>query len=75
MKNILKIIGILLFVIGLVDLIGSYTGFDLWTGFLGIELPELVWRYSAYGELGLGYLLFSFGSKSEENAEPEAATE
>ena len=61
MKSALKIIGVLLFVMGLVDVIGSYMDFDLWGGVFGIELPEVVWRYSAYLELLAGYLLFKAG--------------
>ena len=66
----MKILGIILIAFGLVDLIGSYLEFDLWGGFLGIQLPEVVWSYSSYIEIVIGYLLFNFGSK-----EPEEATE
>lgn len=65
----MKIAGILIIVIGLIDLIGSYAGFDLWTGFLGLELPELLWKYSPYIEMGIGYFLFNFASKSDESEE------
>ncbi len=61
----LKIIGILLIVMGAVDLIGSYAGFDLW-GTLGITLPDLLWKYSSYIEIGLGLLLFNIGSANKE---------
>ncbi|WP_223787499.1 hypothetical protein [Marinicella meishanensis] len=56
----LKIFGILLIVFGAVDLIGSYSGFDLW-GRLGVTLPDLLWKYSSYIEIGLGLLLFNIG--------------
>ena len=39
--NVLKIIGALLVVFGVVDLAGSFAGFDLW-GTLGVTLPELL---------------------------------
>ena len=72
----MKIAGIIFILIGLVDLIGSYTGFDLWGGFLGLDLPEFFWTYSAYIEMILGYLLFNFASKGEETeAEVEANAE
>ncbi|MCB1582717.1 MAG: hypothetical protein R3E90_15995 [Marinicella sp.] len=63
----LKIVGIILILVGAVDLIGSYTGFDLW-GRLGVTLPDILWKYSSYIEIGLGLLLFNLGSgqKSEE---------
>lgn len=60
----MKILGIILIAIGLVDLIGSYTGFDLWGGFLGISLPELLWKISSFLEIGLGYFIMSLGEKS-----------
>ena len=62
----MKILGILLILFGLVDLVGSFTGFDLWGGFLGVQLPELVWKYSSYIEILIGYFLFNMGSKSAE---------
>ena len=70
----MKIAGIILVIIGLVDLVGSYTGFDLWGGFLGLQLPDLLWKYSAYIELIAGYLLFNAASKSASaEGEEEAA--
>ncbi len=63
----LKIIGILLIVMGAVDLIGSYTGFDLW-GRLGVTLPDLLWKYSSYIEIGLGLLLFNIGNANKEES-------
>ncbi len=72
----MKIAGIIVIVIGLIDLIGSYMSFDLWGGFLGIELPDMLWQYSSYIELGIGYFLFSQGSKdSEADSEPQAEAE
>lgn len=61
----MKIAGYLIIAFGLVDLIGSFAGFDLW-GSLGITLPEVVWRFSSYGEIALGYFLINLGSRSEE---------
>jgi len=55
----LKIIGALFFIIGLIDIGGTYGDFDLWGGFLGIQLPELLWKFSGYIELGIGALLFN----------------
>jgi len=58
----LKIIGIVLILIGIVDFGGTYAEFDLWGGFIGVQLPEFLWQYSAYIEIGLGYLLMNLGS-------------
>lgn len=66
--GILKIIGAIIFIFGLVDFGGSYMDFDLW-GKIGISLPDLIWRYSSYIEMGLGGVLFSLGSKDEDEAE------
>lgn len=68
MKMVLIILGIALIVVGLVDLLGSFAGFDLWGGFLGVNLPELLWKFSAYIEMIIGYLLFKAGSSMSEEA-------
>ena len=62
----MKIAGFILLAIGLVDLIGSYTGFDLWGGFVGLDLPELLWKFSSYIEIALGYFMINFASKGAE---------
>ncbi len=61
----MKIVGILIIVFGLVDLIGSFTGFDLW-GTIGIELPEVIWRFSAYIEIAIGYGIMNFFGSEEQ---------
>lgn len=61
----MKIIGILLIIFGVVDLIGSYTDFDLW-GTIGIRLPDLLWQYSSFIEIGLGFFLTSLGSSDDD---------
>jgi len=68
----MKIVGIIIIAFGLVDLIGSYTDFDLWGGFFGVDLPEVLWKYSSYIEIVLGYFLMNMGSK---DAETDAAVE
>jgi uncharacterized membrane protein YphA (DoxX/SURF4 family) len=55
----MKVIGILLIVFGIVDFISSYKGFDLWRGFVGVNLPDFLWQISAYIEIGLGYFIVS----------------
>ena len=62
--GIFKIVGILLIVFGLVDLIGSFLGFDLW-GTIGIQLPEIVWRYSSYIEIVAGYVIMNLGGSGD----------
>lgn len=69
--NIVKIIGAIFFVFGLTDFAGSFLDFDLWSK-IGVQLPDIVWRYSAYIELALGGFLFSMGSKKDDQAESES---
>ena len=62
----LKVLGIAIVLFGLVDLVGSYMDFDLWGGFLGIQLPELLWKYSSYIEIAAGVFITTLGSNKEE---------
>ena len=64
----MKIVGILIILFGVVDLVGSFAGFDLW-GTLGIQLPEMIWKYSSYIEIAIGYGVMSFFSSDEEESE------
>ncbi len=66
--------GALLFLSGLVDLLGSFAGFDLW-GTVGVPLPEIIWRYSAYIELLGGGFLFNLGRSSLSDEGDEDAAE
>ena len=69
----MKIVGILVILLGIIDFAGSYADFDLWGGLVGLELPDLLWTYSAYIEMGVGYFLINLGSKEEAlEAETEA---
>ncbi len=65
-----KIIGAIIFLFGVVDIGGSYMDFDLW-GKIGIQLPEMLWKYSSYIELALGAFLFNVGSDDEDEEESE----
>ncbi|MBS9777260.1 MAG: hypothetical protein KGV50_00725 [Gammaproteobacteria bacterium] len=66
MKKILLVVGALLFIFGIVDFGGSYADFDLW-GEIGIQLPDVIWKYSAYIEMAIGAVLFSLGKDSDED--------
>ena len=56
----MAIIGALLFLFGLVDFLGVFVGFDVWSR-MGVELPELLWRFSAWIEMGIGGYLWNLG--------------
>ena len=66
----MKIVGIILIIVGVVDVGGSWLGFDLWY-FLGFDLPWIIWNFSGYIELGLGYFLFKLGSHTIEVEDPD----
>ena len=68
----LKVIGGLLVAFGAVDLVGSFAGFDLW-GTLGIELPDMIWRFSAYIEIAAGYAMIRFADQLEASGEQPSA--
>jgi len=68
------IIGVLLIVFGAVDLIGGWVGFDLW-GTLGIQLPEIIWRYSPYIAVVAGFGLIGLGTKDDESNDNEPSDE
>ena len=61
----MKIAGIILIVIGFIDFGGTWIGFDLWGGFFGVDLPELVWTFTAYAEGAAGYFLMTLESESD----------
>lgn len=67
MGDQMKIIGGLLIAFGLVDVIGSFAGLDVWGEWIGVNLPEAIWSFTAYIEMGLGYFLFRLGSKDADD--------
>ncbi len=58
----MAIIGIVLIIFGIVDLVGSFAGFDVWGDWIGVNLPEVIWRFTAWIEIGLGWVLMKSGS-------------
>ena len=68
MKFALIIIGGILVLFGITDFISSYAGTDLWGEIIGIQLPEIIWKFSAYAEMLIGYLLFKAGMNASEDA-------
>ncbi|PID65522.1 MAG: hypothetical protein CR975_06765 [Gammaproteobacteria bacterium] len=66
MRKIFLILGAVIFIFGLVDLGGSYANFDLW-GKIGVQLPEMIWQYSAYIEMAIGAVLFGIGKGTAES--------
>ena len=66
----MAIIGGLLILFGIVDLVGSFAGFDVWGDWIGVNLPEIIWRFTAFIEIGIGWFLIKASSGE---AAPEAA--
>ena len=58
------IIGWFFVLLGVVDLVGSYSGYDVWGDWIGVVLPEFIWRWTAWLELGLGWFLIKAGAGS-----------
>jgi tetratricopeptide (TPR) repeat protein len=50
-------LGVFFLIFGLVDIIGSHNGYDLWAD-LGFDLPEVIWFFTGYIEIGLAMLFF-----------------
>jgi len=71
---IVMAIGGMLLAFGLVDLIGSFAGIDVWTDWLAVELPEVVWSFTAIIEIGLGWFLLKLGHAMR-SAKAETAPE
>jgi len=59
----MNFIGMLLIAIGIADFASSYMDFDLWGGVVGVQLPDLLWQFSAYIEMSLGYFIMSLSDK------------
>jgi hypothetical protein len=67
----MKVIGGLLAAFGLVDMIGSFIGLDVWGEWIRVDLPDAVWSSTAYIEIGIGCLLFNMGSKGPVNVDDD----
>ena len=65
----MKIVGIILIIVGIADVGGSFIGFDFWGDFIGIQLPYWIWYLSGYAELGIGFFLFNLGENDEQDEE------
>ena len=48
-------------VFGVVNFAGSYMDFYLW-GMIEVQLPDMIWKFSSYIEIALGYIIMKMGS-------------
>lgn len=63
---ILKVLGAALIAWGLVDLLMSFNGTDVWGEWLGVQLPELLYKFSHYAAILAGAALWGLGSRGGE---------
>ncbi|RZD35349.1 MAG: hypothetical protein CXT72_04145 [Methanobacteriota archaeon] len=61
-----KLVGMLLLGFAIVDFGGSWVGFDLW-GSIGIQLPEVLWNFSAFIEAGIAGVLLGWFDGDEDD--------
>ena len=69
--KILKILGIIVIIFGVADLIGSYTGYDLWTDYIKVDLPDTLWQFSHYIEIAIGAVIFKLGTLGDDPDEEQ----
>ncbi len=68
----MKALGILLVVFGVIDILGDwFFEFDLWGDVIGITLPEIIWTYSGYIEVGVGWLILRAGAGEADTGEAD----
>ncbi|MBT5230616.1 MAG: hypothetical protein HOM11_10115 [Methylococcales bacterium] len=70
----MKVFGIILVIFGFTDIIADQLGSDVWTDWLHIDLPELLWQFSGLIEIGAGFLFIKLADKRA-LAQPEATPE
>ena len=63
-----KIIGGVFIAFGAVDLLGSFLGWDVWGQWIGVQLPEALWRFTAWIEMGIGVLIMRLGQGDTDQA-------
>ena len=63
---IFKILGGILIAWAVADFGLSYMGTDVWYDWLGIQLPEAIYRFSAIIVGGIGGTIWKFGDSSED---------
>ncbi len=56
-SDIFKVAGTVLMYLGLVDLIASFFGTEIWWDWFSVPLPGILSHFTAYVEIGLGVFL------------------
>ena len=65
----MKLLGIALIVFGLIDMVGSWAGLDVWHAWLGVELEGSLYMFSCWAEVGVGYFLYNLGGDGDEDSQ------
>ena len=60
-----RIVGVILILWGIADFGLSWVGTDLYWE-IGINLPDWLYRWTAWIALGIGFAIFSIGKEEEE---------
>ena len=60
---VFKIIGVLVVLWGIADLVIGLQGGDLWAQ-IGVQLPDIIWRFSHYIAIIAGATIFGMGVKN-----------
>ena len=61
----MALLGLILIAFGITDFAMSWMGTDVWADWLGIELPDLLYRFSAIIEIAIGSQLLKMGDDAE----------
>lgn len=73
----MKIIGGILIAFGIMDIVLSWIGIDVWGEWIGVgreiaaaeaaaDLPYYIWFFAGYIETGVGYFIYNLGSDNTE---------
>ena len=65
---IVKLIGILFIMWGILDISAGYFEVDVWKDWLGIELTGVVYQFIGLASIVLGVFIFRIGGSDEESA-------
>ena len=61
----MALLGLILIAFGITDFAMSWMGTDVWADWLGIQLPDLLYRFSAIIEVAIGSQLLKMGDDAE----------
>ena len=66
----MKILAFIIIAFGLADVGLSWVGIDVW-GTMGVTLPDVIWSYSGFIEMAIGYGLLKLWRMGEDKETTE----